>query len=286
MPENLPLHDVVTDIAHAMSVSSYGRSLRSTRVAASKANSPYASGLSRTRTAAAISSRRYTPKADDMNLALWRAVWVSDIETVRWALGGNGRNHLTCRGQHQAPFYARVPGIRKEVIQYIPDYASDTGWTAAHVAARDNNVAILKLLCQSGWSMKKLNKDRMSPQEVAKKHGHVIHINVKCAGAGNLQQQSNMRLNLPSSTDLRPEPVAKMLPDECVLTPGTFNKKDEPPSMLGRKGGIPKDRSLHSSTTEVLEGSKNITSGSVRSAVQSRHPRAHRGRDSQRGGAF
>ena len=192
-----------------------------------------------------------------MNLALWRAVWVSDVETVRWALNGNGRNHLTCRCQNQAPFYARVPGIRKEVVHYIPDYASDTGWTAAHVAARDNNVAILKLLCQNGWSMKKLNKDRLSPQEVAKKHGHVIHINVKCVETGfNLKQQSNMRVNSPLSTDLRPEPVAKMLSNDCVLTPGTFNKKEEAPLMLGRKGGIPRDRSLHSSTIEVLGGSK------------------------------
>ena len=96
-----------------------------------------------------------------------------------------------------------------------------------------------------------------------------------------------MRNNAPLSTDLRPEPVVKMLPNDCVLTPGTFNKKEEAPLMLGRKGGIPRDSRLHSSTTEVLGGCKNITngrtSGSVSSAVESRYPLAHRGRDGSLG---
>ena len=104
------------------------------------------------------SARGYIPTARDMNTALWRAVWVGDYDDVKWALEGNGRHHLTCKNQTKAPFYARVPNIRKEKVHYIVDYSSNTGWTAAHVAARDNNVNILKLLAKHGWNMKKLNK--------------------------------------------------------------------------------------------------------------------------------
>jgi hypothetical protein len=193
------------------------------------------------------SAARYTPTARDMNTALWRAVWAADYEDVRWALEGNGRHHLTCKDQKGPPFYSRVPNIRKEKVHYIVDYASSTGWTAAHVAARDGNVKILKLLEKHGWDMRKLNKEKQTPQEVGKAHGHTIHFNFKYA-----KKKTTMRLNSPRSPDLKPLNFVgidtRLSPTNSF--PSNASPKRKKTSPLKKKGSPQKKKALPRSMDE------------------------------------
>ena len=122
----------------------------------------------------------YSISAHDLNKSLWRAVWLDDYDTVKFALEKNGR--LTCL--EQPPYYKRLPSIRYQYENYKVDWMTETKWTAAHVAARNGSKKMLELLAKHGWSMKILNNKRKSPLEVARIHGHNgIHFNYKVTGA-------------------------------------------------------------------------------------------------------
>ena len=119
--------------------------------------------------------------AHTLNRALWRAVWLDDLETVKWALEKGGR--LTCLDH--PPFYYQEPAPRdSRYDKYTPDWSTETKWTAAHVAARNGNKRMIELLAKHGWSMKVMNNKHKTPLEIARLHGHKhIHITHKTRGA-------------------------------------------------------------------------------------------------------
>lgn len=65
-----------------------------------------------------------------LNQALWRAVWLDDLETVKWALEKGGR--LT--NLEHPPFYYREPALRDARFEkYTPDWATETKWTVSKI---------------------------------------------------------------------------------------------------------------------------------------------------------
>ena len=80
---------------------------------------------------AAVWREMYSISAHDLNKSLWRAVWLDDYDTVKFALEKNGR--LTCL--EQPPFYKRLPSIRYQYENYKVDWMTETKWTAGGVRA-------------------------------------------------------------------------------------------------------------------------------------------------------
>ena len=72
--------------------------------------------------------KMHSISAHTLNRALWRAVWLDDLETVKWALEKGGR--LTCL--EHPPFYYQEPALRNSRYEkYTPDWATETKWTVS-----------------------------------------------------------------------------------------------------------------------------------------------------------